>query len=100
MLRRQFSVPLENIFWILGLIALAAIDPGDPPHLSLCPLKNFGFTFCPGCGIGHSVSWFLHFEFSRSFAAHPLGIAAAVMILYRIVTLQKFYSRSVNHNSF
>ena len=100
MLRQQISVPLENIFWILALIALAAIDPGKSSHLSICPLKNLGFTFCPGCGIGHSISWFLHGEISHSFAAHPLGIVAAAMMMYRIVTLQIFYSRSVIHNSF
>ena len=98
MLRQQISVPLENIFWILALIALAAIDPGKSSHLSLCPLKNLGFTFCPGCGIGHSISWFLHGDTLRSCAAHPLGIAAVAMILYRIVTLQKFYSRSIVRN--
>ncbi|WP_240618525.1 DUF2752 domain-containing protein [Pedobacter yonginense] len=57
-------------------------------HFTLCPLANLGFeNWCPGCGLGRSISHILHGEFSNSFSEHWFGLPALLIILYRIYTL-------------
>jgi hypothetical protein len=48
-----------------------------------------GFKYCPGCGLGHSISYFLHGEVTRSLQTHPLGIIATVILVSRIFSLLK-----------
>jgi hypothetical protein len=48
-----------------------------------------GITWCPGCGLGHSIAFLLHGDVRNSFHAHWLGIPALLIILYRIVDLVK-----------
>jgi hypothetical protein len=85
--KQFFRKYFELIFWVSALVALAIADPATPGHYSLCPLKAMGFTWCPGCGLGHSISWLLHGSISNSWQAHWLGIPATCIILYRIYTL-------------
>lgn len=80
------SVPLEAIIWIVGLLTLMIMDPTNE-HISICPFKNAGFDFCPGCGLGQSISLLVRGEFSKSFHAHPLGFIAIIVITARIVQL-------------
>jgi hypothetical protein len=82
--------PFEAIVWIIGLLTLALIDPGTN-HFSICPISNLGFDFCPGCGLGRSISLLFRGEFMESFAAHPLGIFAVIILTYRIIQLTKNY---------
>jgi len=77
----------EIVFWASALIALAFTDPGSASHFSLCPLKASGITWCPGCGLGHAISWLFHGDIVRSWHAHWLGIPAVFIILYRIYAL-------------
>jgi Protein of unknown function (DUF2752) len=85
MLRR---INIELIFWIGGLTYLALMNPSET-HFSLCPIKNLGFSFCPGCGLGHSISFLFHGQIKASFHHHPLGIFALVVILGRVFKLIK-----------
>ena len=82
-----FFLPLEAFFWIITLTALAILQPSENSHLSLCPLSNFGFKFCPGCGLGRSISFLFHGSVRESVAMHPLGIPAVLIISWRIITL-------------
>ncbi len=66
---------------------LFAIDPHASSHLSICPLKSLGFHFCPGCGLGQSISLFLHGYINESLHCHPLGIPALGVIFWRVVQL-------------
>jgi len=77
----------ELLFWLAALTALAFTDPGSASHFSLCPLKASGITWCPGCGLGHSISWLFHGNIVRSWHAHWLGIPALFIIMYRIYVL-------------
>jgi len=77
----------ELIFWIAAVIALAAANPATASQYTLCPLKLMGITWCPGCGIGHAISWLLHGNISRSWQAHWLGVPALIIIAYRIFNL-------------
>ncbi|WP_299497177.1 DUF2752 domain-containing protein [Mucilaginibacter sp.] len=82
-LKRNF----ELLFWVAAIIALAVADPSVEPQYSLCPLKLMGITWCPGCGIGHAISWLIHGNLTNSWRAHWLGVPALILITYRIYVL-------------
>jgi len=46
-----------------------------------------GITWCPGCGLGHAISFLFHGDIRSSFHAHWLGAPALIVILYRIYVL-------------
>lgn len=81
------NLSLEGWVWMAGLVYLACIDPFATGHLEICPMKRLGFDFCPGCGLGRSISFLLHGHVVRSLQTHPLGIAAFGILLFRITTL-------------
>ncbi|HJP64112.1 MAG TPA: DUF2752 domain-containing protein [Mucilaginibacter sp.] len=82
-----FSKYFELAIWIAALFALALTDPAGKVHFSLCPLKAMGITWCPGCGLGHAISWLFRGDIRNSWHAHWLGIPALGIILYRIYDL-------------
>jgi hypothetical protein len=59
-----------------------------------------GFKFCPGCGLGHSISYLFHGDIQESFSTHPLGIFAVIIILCRIYNLFRLniFSKTIKHN--
>ena len=67
---------------------LAMINPAES-HFSFCLFNRLGFTWCPGCGIGHSISYLLHGDVIKSFQTHVLGTFALLVIVYRILQLIK-----------
>jgi hypothetical protein len=82
-------IGFEASVWILGLTYLLLIhSPGDT-HFTICPLANLGIDFCPGCGLGNSISYLFKGDFISSFAAHPLGIFALIVLTLRIFTIIK-----------
>ncbi len=78
--------PLELAFWILALVLLATADP-QVHHFSLCPLASLGADWCPGCGLGRSISALFHGEIRESLGFHWFGIPAFCIIVYRIAIL-------------
>jgi len=86
--------PLEVLIWLGGFIFLATLDPALE-HPILCPLGRLGFDFCPGCGLGRSVSMLLHGDIPGSLQLHPLGIPAAFILLNRILFLLRHPVRSL-----
>lgn len=82
------SFPIELTFWILALVLLATANPHEH-HFSLCPLANLGITWCPGCGLGRSITALFHGDVSASFSHHWFGIPALILICYRIYQLTK-----------
>ena len=91
---------IELFFWIGGLVYLAFMNPAET-HFTLCPIKNLGFSFCPGCGLGHSISYIFHGEIKESFYHHPLGGFALLVILWRIFqliqSLKLVKAKKLNH---
>ncbi len=79
----------EGFIWLAALIWLALDNPGVH-HYTLCPLDNLGFPFCPGCGLGRSIGFLFRLDVESSVAAHPLGIPALILLLWRII---KVFSR-------
>ena len=77
----------EALVWITGLTALAFINLENTSHFTICPLNNLGLDYCPGCGLGKSISYLFSLKIEQSFAAHPLGIFAFIILLHRIFFL-------------
>lgn len=88
-------LPLEAVIWILGLIGLACLNPYADQAPSLCIFHTLGLRFCPGCGLGHAIASLFHGDFRNSFAAHPLGIPALVILTGRILSLLLNSSRGI-----
>lgn len=90
----------EVIIWNGALILLAFMDVESTT--SFCILKNIGFSWCPGCGIGHAIHHALHFEFQKSLEAHFMGIPGAIIIFYQscktIYTINKI-NKTQNNGS-
>jgi len=89
LIKQLFHQYFELVFWIAALVSLALTDPASQPHFSLCPLKALGFKWCPGCGLGHAISFLFHGDIRRSFHAHWLGIPTVMVLLYRIYDLTR-----------
>jgi TM2 domain-containing membrane protein YozV len=87
----QKILNIELIFFIAGLIYLAIINPFSCNHLHFCIFGYLGLDFCPGCGLGRSVSFLLHGCLLESISEHPLGVVGLVLILNRIYTLSIKY---------
>ncbi len=87
-MRHFKSFPIELTFWILALVLLATANP-HAHHFSLCPLANLGITWCPGCGLGRSITALFHGDVSASFSHHWFGIPALILIGRRIYQLTK-----------
>jgi len=80
-------LPLELIGWAGGFIFLAAMNPAQPAPFDICLFKKMGLPFCPGCGLGRSLSLLLHGDPIHSFLTHPLGLPAFLILSVRIITL-------------
>jgi hypothetical protein len=83
-------IPLEAAIWLAGLVYLASLKTGGS-HLTICPFSNSGFDFCPGCGLGMSITLLFHGHIIDSLRAHPLGIFAVIVLSFRIIRLTKHH---------
>ncbi|MGE5846455.1 MAG: DUF2752 domain-containing protein [Ignavibacteria bacterium] len=90
-------VNLEAAIWICSLIFLMILPTGSESHFSLCPFKNLGVSFCPGCGLGKSIHYLFILDFKSSFSAHPMGLFPLITITGRIIRLIK-KNYSFNHS--
>lgn len=90
--RRHF----EGFFWMAAILALALHSPLDQGHTSLCLAKNLDIGFCPGCGLGTSISWLFRGNLSQSFTSHPLGIPTVVILVHRIWIIFKL-PKTITH---
>lgn len=89
-------INFEAAVWSASLLFLSIINPSDINNLSICPLHNIGFKYCPGCGLGASLSYLLRGDFAASFNAHYLGGAAAAILIYRIIKLSIYQIKKNN----
>jgi len=87
------SVPkiigFEAAIWIGALLYLTFIHNPGETHFTICPIKNIGLDFCPGCGLGNSISYILHGDIFKSLLSHPLGLFALLVLILRIFHLIK-----------
>jgi len=88
--------PLELVIWLTALILLGLSSPGAH-HYTLCLFSNLGLSWCPGCGLGRSLSSLLHFDFMLSFQQHWFGIPAFFILLNRIFQLLQKIGLNYSH---
>jgi hypothetical protein len=87
------SFPLEALFWLSGIAYLIFFVQADS-NFTICPFHNIGITFCPGCGLGRSITLIFQLRFWDSFNTHPLGFVALIILLYRSITLLVIYRKN------
>jgi hypothetical protein len=80
------ALNFEIIAFSGGLLYLLLLEPSHE-HFSFCLFRLAGIDFCPGCGLGKSISYLLHFNVTESIKTHPLGIPAFLIIVNRIISL-------------
>ena len=99
-MKTLFKKYFELTVWSTALILPAVMPADTDPHFSLCIFKFAGIDFCPGCGLGHSISYLFHGNFQASFSSHPLGIFAVIIILFRIYKLLQLhlYPKKLNND--
>ena len=71
---------LPSAIWLVLLLLLFFMDT-TKEQFSFCVFRQLGISFCPGCGIGHSIHFALHFQLQEAWQAHPFGIPATIGIL-------------------
>ncbi|MBE0639159.1 MAG: DUF2752 domain-containing protein [Bacteroidales bacterium] len=86
---------LELLIWLAAVVILYSSSP-ENHHYTLCPLDNLGFSYCPGCGLGRSVTLALHGHIAQSLQMHPFGLIAIIVIFHRIAILS-YSSIKFNH---
>lgn len=86
---RIFGANFEALIWMGGLLYLALSNPSASDHFSFCVFRWLGFERCPGCGLGHSMSYLFQGDVYQSFQAHPLGVFAVAILSFRIVSILK-----------
>lgn len=77
----------ELFIWPIALITLYFMNPQVTGNFSLCPFKWLGFPWCPGCGLGHGIHYFLHGQWTIALDHHLLSPFAVVMLIYRTLQL-------------
>lgn len=85
-LRKYLNKNFEWIALAAGLFLLAIMSPYDKGQ-SFCLLEYAGYDFCPGDGLGHSISFFFRGEFQNSLHAHFMGMPAVLILSMRILFL-------------
>jgi len=76
----------KNIEWSIllgGIILLAVMDPGSQER-SFC-LFDFIGIFCPGEGLGRSISYIFRGMWTEAWSSNPAGYLAVPVLSFRIV---------------
>ncbi|WP_187262567.1 DUF2752 domain-containing protein [Pontibacter beigongshangensis] len=82
---------LEAAVWVAGIAALALTDPEAKHLFSFCPVSWVWEGGCPGCGLGHAIGFLFRGMLAASWQAHPLGVPALLLLLWRVFVLFKNY---------
>lgn len=85
---KTFQKHSEWLVFSIGLLLLALMSPSDAGS-SLCLFDWIGFDFCPGEGLGHSISYTFRGNFEAALEAHFAGPAAVLILTLRIFYIWK-----------
>lgn len=86
-MKELFRKYFEITAFTIGLLLLAMMDPEAANGPSLCLFDFMGISFCPGDGLGHSISYIFKGQFNNAMESNVLGPLAIVIIGGRIVQL-------------
>ena len=79
---------IEWMVFLAGLILMATMNPYSE-GTSLCLLEAFGFKFCPGEGLGHSIAFLFRGEFTAALQENLMGPFVVIGLSVRIITIWK-----------
>lgn len=82
----HFKKHLEWVAFATGLLLLALMDPANAGS-SLCLFEWIGIDFCPGEGLGHSISYSFRGNFDAAFQAHIAGPFTILILTARIASV-------------
>ncbi len=101
MIRSKIKYIFKNYFEIaafsLGLALLAFMDPSSTAGFDLCLFDQLGISFCPGDGLGHSISYTFQGDINNALNANILGPFSIIILSSRIVYL--IHKRFKNPNN-
>ncbi len=83
MVRAFIKKYIDNLIWFAAIVWLFNMNVGSADD-SLCIFKFAGFASCPGCGIGHSIHYALHLDFTSSFQEHWMGLPATIFLIIQV----------------
>lgn len=95
-IKHYFKSYFEITAFSLGLLLLALMNPETATGPGLCLLENLGSPYCPGDGLGHSISFIFRGEFNNALEANMLGPFSLVVLSGRIFYL--FTQNCLNQN--
>lgn len=81
---RFIRTHLEWVAFSLGLVLLGLMNP-ENSGFSFCMFESAGINFCPGEGLGHSISYTFRGDLSSAIQANLAGPAAILILSSRIV---------------
>ncbi|MEO7802571.1 MAG: DUF2752 domain-containing protein [Ginsengibacter sp.] len=92
-MKKNFHKYFEITAWLMALVMLAAMNTAER-GFTLCLFKMAGFSWCPGCGLAHSMAYAIHGEIAASIKTHWFGIPAMLIIVNRVIVLAKMNLRT------
>lgn len=87
MIKYCFKNYFEVFAFCIGLLLLALMNPETNNGISLCMFDQLGVPWCPGEGLGHSISYLFRGEVSNAMEANILGPFAIIILGGRITHL-------------
>lgn len=83
-----FFLHFEWAVLAVGILLMAYMDPLNGKS-TFCLFERAGISFCPGEGLGRSIAYLFRGDVNASFASHPAGIPAVLILSGRIFTILK-----------
>ena len=80
----KYCMKHAELIFILTACILLFYMQADETGASLCFFNRLGISWCPGCGLGHSIHYALHAQFEASVKHHILGMPAILGMLNRV----------------
>ena len=80
----KFCMKHAELVFVIAALILLFFMQADETSSSLCLFNWLGISWCPGCGLGHSIHYALHANFAASVHHHILGIPAVILMLNRV----------------
>lgn len=91
-----FKNYFEVVAFSIGLLLLAWMNPHADGE-TFCLFEQAGLSFCPGEGLGHSISFIFRGELYKSLQANMLGFFAITILVTRVIHLA-LKNYHYNHN--
>ena len=86
-MRRALRLPaagpaLVGLAVAAAVCVVAVVDPNQPGHYPLCPVKALTGLSCPGCGSLRALHALAHGDLPGAFAHNPLAVAVLPLLVW------------------